>query len=141
MFVDFISFSDDHVNSLVNLLFCLLELFCYCILPTFVDIGNDTFISFVNLTNFLDIVFSMTLSIDACCLRNSPISFRICSTISVSTEIWDLTVMVDGCAEELSAVFWTDVATMDNSLDHAFFGGDEYDSSDRSETSVISDWV
>ena len=50
-------------------------------------------------------------------------------------------MMVDGCAEELSAVYWTDVATMDNGLDHAFFGGDEYDSSDRSDTSVMSDWV
>ena len=53
LFVDIILFSDDHVDSLVDNLFCLLELFCYCILPTFVDIANDTFIPFVNFTNFL----------------------------------------------------------------------------------------
>ena len=75
--------------------------------------------------SFSVIVFSMTLSIDVCCLRSSLTSFLICSTISVNAEIWESTVMVDGCAEELSAVFWTDVATMDNGLDHAFFGGEE----------------
>ena len=74
---------------------------------------------------FSDIVFSIMLSIYACCLRSWVILFCICSTILVSTEIWESVVMADGCAEELSAVFWTDVATMDNGLDQAFFGGEE----------------